>query len=123
MIHLTYAALYDGELTFDSVLTAARGWGAARAALREYTIGHELHAQPHARAASRAAAAADEPAKLIRAARAAVWRQTQTQTQTRWPGLAACGGLRRQLSRGTAAAAAQYVLTAARDAGAGHPYR
>ena len=42
MIHLTYAALYDGELTFDSVLTAARGWGAARAALREYTIGHEL---------------------------------------------------------------------------------
>ena len=46
MIHLTYAALYDGELTFDSVLAAAHGWGAAHDGLRKYTIGKETHPTP-----------------------------------------------------------------------------
>ena len=46
MVHLTYAALYDGELTFDSVLAAARGWGAAHHGLREYMIGRETHPSP-----------------------------------------------------------------------------
>ena len=45
-IHLTYAALYPGELTFDSMLTAARGWGHQRCALREYAIGREKHPHP-----------------------------------------------------------------------------
>ena len=38
------------KITFNSLLTAARGWGRARGALREYTIGRELHAtsaDPH----------------------------------------------------------------------------
>ena len=46
MLHLTYAALYNGELTFDGLLTAAKGWGAARQGLREYCIGRELHPKP-----------------------------------------------------------------------------
>ena len=46
MVHLTYAALYDGELTFDSMLNAARSWGAAYHGLREYMIGRETHPAP-----------------------------------------------------------------------------
>tara|TARA_B110000046_G_C12842440_1_gene334216 strand:- start:41 stop:733 length:693 start_codon:yes stop_codon:yes gene_type:complete len=46
MVHLTYAALYDGELTFASSLVAAKGWAAARQGLREYTIANELHSAP-----------------------------------------------------------------------------
>ena len=34
MIHLTYAALEDGELTFDQMLGAAHSWGATRQSLR-----------------------------------------------------------------------------------------
>ena len=45
-IHLTYAGLHRGELTFETVLTAARRWGAARGGLREYVIGREKHTQP-----------------------------------------------------------------------------
>ena len=45
-VHLTYAALYDGELTFDMLLNAAKAWGTRRGGLREYCICHELHAQP-----------------------------------------------------------------------------
>ena len=39
-------ALYDGELTFDMLLNAAKAWGTRRGGLREYCICHELHAQP-----------------------------------------------------------------------------
>jgi hypothetical protein len=46
MIHLTYAALYEDELTFDSMLAAARAWGNHRGGLREYTIGKEQHPEP-----------------------------------------------------------------------------
>ena len=46
MIDLTYAALYRAEMDFDSLLTAARSWGAAHQGLREYTIGKEIHAAP-----------------------------------------------------------------------------
>ena len=46
MVHLTYAALYDGELTFQNVLAAARSWGRTRQGLREYTIGLETHPTP-----------------------------------------------------------------------------
>ena len=46
MVHLTYAALEDGELNFDSLLTSARTWGLSRQGLLEYTIGHELHVSP-----------------------------------------------------------------------------
>ena len=45
-IHLTYAALHPNEMTFDSALAAAKGWGTTRHGLREYCIGHELHSQP-----------------------------------------------------------------------------
>ena len=44
-VHLTYAALYDGELTFEMLLNAAEAWGTRRGGLREYCC-HELHAQP-----------------------------------------------------------------------------
>ena len=46
MVHLTYAVLYDGELTFERMLAAARTWAATRQGLREYTIGRETHPQP-----------------------------------------------------------------------------
>lgn len=46
MIHLTYAALYDGELNFDIILQKARTWAATRDGLREYVIGKERHIQP-----------------------------------------------------------------------------
>ena len=45
-IHLTFAALYDGELNFEILLVSAREWGSAHNGLREYVIGHELHLQP-----------------------------------------------------------------------------
>lgn len=35
MVHLTYAALYDGELTFDDLLDAGKRWAATRQGLRE----------------------------------------------------------------------------------------
>ena len=43
---VTYAALYPGELDFDSVLAACLAWGDTRRSLREYAIGREQHAQP-----------------------------------------------------------------------------
>jgi hypothetical protein len=46
MVHLTYAALYDGELSHDQLLAAARRWASTRHGLREYVIGQELHSQP-----------------------------------------------------------------------------
>ena len=45
-LHLTYAALYPGELDHDKLLTAARRWGTTRLGLREYVTGREQHAQP-----------------------------------------------------------------------------
>ena len=46
MIHLTYAALYPGELTLGGVLAEARRWGIRRDGLREYAIGREKHSEP-----------------------------------------------------------------------------
>ena len=46
MVHLTYAGLHRGELTFDSLLAAARGWGNSRDGLLEYVFGREKHSQP-----------------------------------------------------------------------------
>jgi hypothetical protein len=48
MVHLTYAALYVGELTHDSLLTSGRRFGDTRGGLLEYTTGCEKHA-PRAR--------------------------------------------------------------------------
>ena len=45
-IHLTYAALYPGELDFDTLLAAAKSWGRPRHGLREYAIGREKHSTP-----------------------------------------------------------------------------
>ena len=45
-INLTYAALFPGELDFDSLLAACRAWGATRSGLREYAMGREKHTQP-----------------------------------------------------------------------------
>ena len=47
MVHLTYAALHEGEITFQSLLTAARGWAAAE--------------QPHDPSASHSLSPAKEP--------------------------------------------------------------
>jgi hypothetical protein len=44
--HLTYAALFDGELRHDYLLAAARDWASSRCGLREYVIAHELHPTP-----------------------------------------------------------------------------
>ena len=46
MVHLTFAALYDGELTLEGVLNHARRWATTRHGLREYTIGLEEHSHP-----------------------------------------------------------------------------
>ena len=46
-IHLTYAALIQGELTHESLLASARRWAQDRGGLLEYTSGHELHTQDH----------------------------------------------------------------------------
>ena len=46
MVHLTYAALHEGEITFQSLLTAARGWAAE---------------QPHDPSASHSLSPAKEP--------------------------------------------------------------
>ena len=40
MVHLTFAALYDGELDFDQTLRAARRWGTTRQGLR---VCHGVH--------------------------------------------------------------------------------
>ena len=44
-IHLTYAALIQGELTHESLLASARRWAQDRGGLLEYTSGHELRTQ------------------------------------------------------------------------------
>jgi hypothetical protein len=46
MIHLTYAALNPGELTFDAILRAAKRWAVDREGLLEYTFGREKHSHP-----------------------------------------------------------------------------
>ena len=45
-LHLTYAALYPGELDHAKLLGAARQWGSTRQGLREYVTGREKHTQP-----------------------------------------------------------------------------
>ena len=45
-VHLTFAALYAGELQFDGLLTTAQGWADRRGGLLEYAIGREKHTQP-----------------------------------------------------------------------------
>ena len=45
-VHATWAGLHRGELTFNSILAAARQWGSARGRLREYAIGREIHSAP-----------------------------------------------------------------------------
>ena len=44
--HLTYAALFPGELPFDGILDALQDWAGNHGGLREYAIGREVHAQP-----------------------------------------------------------------------------
>ena len=46
MIHLTYAALYEHEVDHNTILNAAKAWGAHRGGLREYVIGEEEHPDP-----------------------------------------------------------------------------
>ena len=45
-VHLTYAGLFPGELDFQNLLAAARGWARQRGGLREYVFGREQHAAP-----------------------------------------------------------------------------
>ena len=45
-VHLTWAALYPGELMLGRVLAEARGWGSTRGGLLEYAIGREKHPAP-----------------------------------------------------------------------------
>ena len=45
-LHLTFAALYPGELDHTKLLNAARRWGSTRLGLREYVTGREKHTQP-----------------------------------------------------------------------------
>ena len=45
-LHLTYAGLYRAELSHDTILTAAKSWGAKQGRLVEYNIGLEKHMEP-----------------------------------------------------------------------------
>lgn len=45
-IHLTYAGLHRGELSFDALLDMAKHLAASRDGLLEYVIGRERHAEP-----------------------------------------------------------------------------
>jgi hypothetical protein len=44
--HLTFAALYPGELTFDVIRAAADGWAGERGNLIEWSCGREKHKEP-----------------------------------------------------------------------------